>query len=79
MMISTRSDDVKDLYLILTHFLCVQGDVVFSVQEYMSGGSLDRHLWDTPLLSVPWARKLQWAFDTAEGMHVIHTRGFTHR
>ena len=77
-----------------------QGNVVFAVVEFMSGGSLDtRHpsfskpacetlydcsttmarLWDKPCESVTWNERLRWACDAAEGMQIIHGRGFSHR
>ena len=45
----------------LSHFVVV-------AQEFLSGGSLDNHLWDKPIQSVDWAQKLQWAVDTAEAL-----------
>ena len=56
-----------------------QGNVLFQVEEYLSGGSLDTRLWGTSFSSVTWGERLQWACDTAEGMNAIHQRGFTHR
>ena len=35
-------------------------------QEFMSGGSLDRRIWNQPLCSVSWEEKLQWCKDTAK-------------
>ena len=35
-------------------------------QEFMSGGSLDRRIWNQPLCSVTWEEKLQWCKDTAK-------------
>ena len=35
-------------------------------QEFMSGGSLDRRIWNQPLCSVTWGEKLQWCKDTAK-------------
>lgn len=55
------------------------GPVVFMVQEYQSGGSLNNRLWGQPLASVTWMERLQWALDTAEGMQFIHQKGYTHR
>jgi len=49
------------------------------VQEYMSGGSIDRRLWKTPPESLSWKDKLRWGSDIAEGMAFIHHRGFAHR
>ena len=40
--------------------------LVGCVQEFMSGGSLDRRIWDQPLSSVTWDEKLQWCRDTAK-------------
>ena len=54
-------------------------NVSFSVGEYMSGGSIDRRLWDTPYHSITWDEKLVWAADICEGMRYIHSRGYTHR
>jgi len=51
----------------------------FSVQEFMSGGSLDGKLWNTPQESVTWHEKLTWAADVCEGMQFIHSRGYAHR
>lgn len=53
--------------------------MLFMVQEYMSGGSIDGRLWDQPLESLSEFQRLVWACDIAEGMAVIHQRGFTHR
>ena len=53
--------------------------VLFMVQEYMSGGSIDRRLWDQPLDSLSDEHRLVWACDIAEAMAFIHQRGFTHR
>jgi len=47
--------------------------------EFMSGGSLNNRLWNTPLSSVSWDEKVVWARDAAEGMAFIHTKGFVHR
>ena len=49
------------------------------VQEFMSGGSIDRVLWNSEPTSLPWDVKLTWASDIAEGMAYIHLRGFSHR
>jgi hypothetical protein len=40
--------------------------ISFSVQEFMSGGSLDGRLWDQPQGYVTWGEKLQWAADVCE-------------
>ena len=53
--------------------------VLFTVQDYMSGGSIDRRLWHTARDSVTWTERLQWARDIAEGMRAIHERGYSHR
>lgn len=53
--------------------------VLFIVQEYVSGGSIDSRLWDKPRESVTDWERITWACDTAEGMCFIHSRGFTHR
>ena len=47
----------------------VQAEVVFCVQEFMSGGSLDCQLWHTPVASVTWPERVQWACDIAEAFH----------
>jgi len=57
----------------------LQTRVLFTVSELMSGGSLDNRLWDTPMESVTWQERVQWACDIAEGMRFIHGKGFTHR
>jgi len=54
-------------------------DTLFTVQEFMAGGSLDTRLWGEPLQSVTWLERLTWACDVAEGMAHIHMRGFAHR
>merc|ERR1711871_720789 len=56
-----------------------QGYVVFAVQEFMSGGSLNTRLWGKPFQSVAWSERVQWALDTAEGVCFIHSKGFIHR
>lgn len=38
---------------------------LFTVQELMTGGSLDKRLWGQPYTSVTWAERLQWASDVA--------------
>merc|ERR1712195_283190 len=53
--------------------------VLFTVQEFMSGGSLDQRIWNQPLDSVTWAEKLRWCKDTAKGMAFVHRLGFAHR
>ena len=45
----------------------------------MSGGSIDRRLWGTPLESVTPEERFTWACDIAEGMCFIHSKGFAHR
>ena len=35
-------------------------------QEFVSGGSLDRRIWNQPSSSVTWEEKLQWCKDTAK-------------
>ena len=55
---------------------------LFVVQEYMSGGSIDRRLWNPepqPLSSLSELERLVWACDISEGMAFIHQKGFTHR
>ena len=44
-------------------------------QEFMSGGSLDRRIWDQPLCSVTWKEKLQWCKDTAKVWLLQPARG----
>jgi len=56
-----------------------QNFVLFTVQELMTGGSLDKRLWNMPLESVSWLERITWARDTAEGMDYIHSKGFAHR
>lgn len=53
--------------------------LLFTVQEFMSGGSLDKPLWGTPRDSLTWEQRLGWATDTAEGMAFIHEKGCIHR
>jgi len=53
--------------------------ILFTVMEYMSGGSLNYRLWDKPHQSVTWRERLTWALDTAEGMAFIASKGFAHR
>jgi len=55
------------------------GEILFTVQEFVSGGSMDRRLWGTRLDSVSWHERLQWARDTATAMAYMHSKGFTHR
>ena len=55
------------------------GMVLFNVQEYMSGGSIDSRLWHTPYVSVSEEERVRWAVDTAEAMCFIHRQGYTHR
>ena len=50
-------------------------ETLFTVHEFMSGGSLDSRLWHQPLDSVTWRERLTWACDVAEGMEHIHHRG----
>merc|ERR1712072_1486296 len=57
----------------------LQDPVLFLVQEFMSGGSLDKRLWHTPLSSVSWTERMQWLSDVAEGLQHIHSQGFAHR
>ena len=42
--------------------------ILFTVMEYMSGGSLNYRLWDKPHQSVTWRERLTWALDTAEAI-----------
>ena len=42
-------------------------EVLFIVQEYVTGGSINNALWNTPLDSLTWDTRLQWASDIAEG------------
>jgi len=53
--------------------------VLFIVQEFATGGSINNALWNTPLDSLSWDTRLQWANDIADGMGFIHDRGYTHR
>ena len=54
-------------------------NVLFIVQEFASGGSINNALWNTRPESLTWNTRLQWASDIAEGMAFIHERGYTHR
>lgn len=54
----------------------IDEQVVFVVQEYMSGGSIDKPLWGTARHTLTW---LTWACDVAEAMAFIHEKGYTHR
>jgi len=56
-----------------------EGNVLFSVVEFMSGGALHSRLWGEPLDSVTWQERIRWASDAAEGLLYIHANGFTHR
>jgi len=51
----------------------------FIVEELMTGLSIERKLWDTPLKSLTLHTKLVWARDVAAGMAFIHERKFLHR
>ena len=42
------------------------------LQEYMSGGSIDKRLWGTSPSSLSWYHRLAWACDIAEAMDFIH-------
>lgn len=48
--------------------------VMFSVQEWMRGGSLDIQLWDVSYTAITWRQRLQWARDIAEGMAFMHSK-----
>ena len=53
--------------------------VLFMVQEYMDGGSIDNYLHSTPRTFLTWAQRIQWAEDIAQGLEFIHGKGFAHR
>jgi len=55
------------------------GGLLFSVQEFLSGGSIDKALWGTPTESLTWENRVQWAYDIANGMAFIHSHGYAHR
>ena len=64
-------------------FVDQEEEVLFTVQEYLTGGSVDTALWHTPhggtTSPISWKVKLQWARDSAEGLAYIHQRDHVHR
>ena len=83
-----------NVIMLFTPFCIWYGSEFCFAQEFMSGSSLDRRIWNQPLSSVTWEEKLQWCMDTAkvwlaqqirgtdlplQGMAFVHSLGFAHR
>jgi serine/threonine protein kinase len=48
------------------------------VLQYMPRGNLRKHLRDAPAGTITLAERLQWAYDAAEGLHLLHSHGIIH-
>ncbi|GER38571.1 protein kinase superfamily protein [Striga asiatica] len=51
---------------------CIEGDDRILVYEYMSGGSLEKHLFKRHSPSLSWARRIKVALDAARGLCFLH-------
>jgi serine/threonine protein kinase len=48
------------------------------VLQYMPRGNLRKHLRDAAATSSTLPERLQWAYDAAEGLHLLHSYGVIH-
>ncbi|CAA0820839.1 Protein kinase 2A- chloroplastic [Striga hermonthica] len=51
---------------------CIEGDDRILVYEYMSGGSLEKHLFRRHSPSLSWVRRIKVALDAARGLCFLH-------
>lgn len=51
---------------------------MFSILQYINGGSLDQVVADNDF-ELPWTAKLSLSLDIAKGMEYLHSRGWFHR